>query len=115
MAGCCECGDEPSGSCATELVCFAFRFGFKSHNQSVNYITSKLLFLRLLELLLRIREVTDSNLGSDTGYIDEVYLSLSSECRDSTLKLGHDRFLPNTFQFIVHLSPFYSTLCSINH
>jgi hypothetical protein len=20
MAGCCECGDEPSGSCATELV-----------------------------------------------------------------------------------------------
>jgi hypothetical protein len=21
VAGCCECGDEPSGSCATELVC----------------------------------------------------------------------------------------------
>jgi hypothetical protein len=20
--GCCECGDEPSGSCATDLVCF---------------------------------------------------------------------------------------------
>jgi hypothetical protein len=24
VAGCCECGDEPSGSCATELgVCFS--------------------------------------------------------------------------------------------
>jgi hypothetical protein len=22
VAGCCECGDEPSGSCATELVSF---------------------------------------------------------------------------------------------
>jgi hypothetical protein len=22
MAGCCECGDEPSGSCATELVIY---------------------------------------------------------------------------------------------
>jgi hypothetical protein len=22
MAGCCECGDEPSGSCATELVSY---------------------------------------------------------------------------------------------
>jgi hypothetical protein len=24
VAGCCECGDEPSGSCATELVSYAF-------------------------------------------------------------------------------------------
>jgi hypothetical protein len=24
VAGCCECGDEPSGSCATELVRFYF-------------------------------------------------------------------------------------------
>jgi hypothetical protein len=23
VAGCCECGDEPSGSCATELVYFS--------------------------------------------------------------------------------------------
>jgi hypothetical protein len=26
------------------------------------------------------------------------------------LKLGHDRFLPNPFQFIIYLSPFHSTL-----
>jgi hypothetical protein len=24
VAGCCECGDEPSGSCATELVSLTF-------------------------------------------------------------------------------------------
>jgi hypothetical protein len=24
------------------------------------------------------------------------------ECRDSTLKLGQDRFLPNHFQFMIH-------------
>jgi hypothetical protein len=26
VAGCCECGDERSGSCATELVNFLFTF-----------------------------------------------------------------------------------------
>jgi hypothetical protein len=24
VAGCCECGDEPSGSCATELVSYLY-------------------------------------------------------------------------------------------
>jgi hypothetical protein len=32
------------------------------------------------------------------------------ECPHSTLKLIHDRFLPNSFQFIIHLSSFHSTL-----
>jgi hypothetical protein len=26
VAGCCECGDEPSGSCATELVSVKLQF-----------------------------------------------------------------------------------------
>jgi hypothetical protein len=26
VAGCCECGDEPSGSCTTELLLFARNF-----------------------------------------------------------------------------------------
>jgi hypothetical protein len=26
VAGCCECGDEPSGSCATELVGWLVRY-----------------------------------------------------------------------------------------
>jgi hypothetical protein len=37
-----------------------------------------------------------------------VLLSPSIELRDSPLKLGHVRFLPNTFQFIIiHLSSYY--------
>jgi hypothetical protein len=49
----------------------------------------------------------------------EVFLLFYSvapgECRDKTLKLGRDRFLPNLFQFIViHLSTLSSTLCSLD-
>jgi hypothetical protein len=35
------------------------------------------------------------------------------EFRDSTKKLAHEPFLPNPFQFIIHLSPFHSTLYSL--
>jgi hypothetical protein len=35
------------------------------------------------------------------------------ECRNSTLKLDHARFLPNPFHFIINLSPFHSTLYSL--
>jgi hypothetical protein len=31
---------------------------------------------------------------------------------DRALKLGHEHFLPNPFQFIIHLSPYHSTLYS---
>jgi hypothetical protein len=54
-----------------------------------------------LTLLLRIREVPGSNLGSETGYTDWGFSWFSSvlpsECRDSALKLGYDRFLPRPF------------------
>jgi hypothetical protein len=36
------------------------------------------------------------------------------ECQDSTLKLSHDRFLPNTFQFMIHF-PFHSLLYSLSY
>jgi hypothetical protein len=35
VAGCCECGDEPSGSCATELVSIYLQTHFY-HNILVN-------------------------------------------------------------------------------
>jgi hypothetical protein len=35
--------------------------------------------------------------------------------QDSTLKLGHDHFPPNRFQFVIHLSPFHSTLYSFSY
>jgi hypothetical protein len=33
VAGCCECGDEPSGSCATELVITIFSLPTSSNKQ----------------------------------------------------------------------------------
>jgi hypothetical protein len=54
-----------------------------------------------LTFQLRIREVPRLILAPKTGYLDLGLLWSSSvppgECRDSTLKLGHDRFLPNPF------------------
>jgi hypothetical protein len=32
VAGCCECGDEPSGSCATELVIVAYHITMIGEN-----------------------------------------------------------------------------------
>jgi hypothetical protein len=37
------------------------------------------------------------------------------ECWDSTLQLGHGCFLPNPFQFIVHVWPFHSMLYSLSY
>jgi hypothetical protein len=67
-----------------------------------------------LTLLIHIREVSSWNICLESGNPDRGFLWLYSvppgECRNSTLKLGLDRFLPNHFQFIIHLSPFHSTI-----
>jgi hypothetical protein len=34
VAGCCECGDEPSGSCATELVSYSLACTFEKEDFS---------------------------------------------------------------------------------
>jgi hypothetical protein len=50
--------------------------------------------------------------------VTEVFVVSSvppEESRDSTLKLGHDRFLPNPFHFIIRLSPFHSTLHTLRY
>jgi hypothetical protein len=59
--------------------------------------------------LLPIREVPGSNLGPGDRLYSLSFSQFSSvppgECRDCTLKLGHDRFLSNPFQcMIIHLS-----------
>jgi hypothetical protein len=36
----------------------------------------------------------------------------SGKCRDTTVKVGHCRFLPYPFQFIINVSSFHSTLYS---
>jgi hypothetical protein len=64
-----------------------------------------------LTLLLCTREVPGSNLGSDTGFPDWVFLWFYTvpprRLRDSA-GTGQDRFLPHPFLFIIHLS-FHST------
>jgi hypothetical protein len=63
-----------------------------------------------LTFLLRIQEVRGSSLGSGTGYPDWNFSWLFSvppgESRDIILKLGHDRFLPNPLNFIIHFHHF---------
>jgi hypothetical protein len=62
------------------------------------------------KLLIRILEVRVQILARrqpDRCFF-VVFLSPTRRIPDSTLKLGHDRFLPNPFQFIIHLSPFHS-------
>jgi hypothetical protein len=59
-------------------------------------------------ILVRVPEVMGSNLGLETVYPDQGFSWFSSvpsyECRQSTLKSSHDRFLPNLFKSIIHLS-----------
>jgi hypothetical protein len=40
VAGCCECGDEPSGSCATELVSYLFVVYLSKFFSNLDYIAS---------------------------------------------------------------------------
>jgi hypothetical protein len=72
-----------------------------------------------LTFLLRTREVPGVNIGLETGYPNWGFSWFASfppdECWDSTLKLGHDRFLPNPFQFTIQLSPFHSMPCSLSY
>jgi hypothetical protein len=57
--------------------------------------------------MFRIREVHGSNLGLETGYPDWRFSWFSTVLpgtfRNIALNLGHDRFLPRPFQFIIHL------------
>jgi hypothetical protein len=73
--------------------------------------------LEWLTLLLLIREVPGSNIGPETAYPDWG-ISLFSQAFQASvgiLKLGHDSFLPHSFQFFIHRSPFHSTLYSLGH
>jgi hypothetical protein len=115
--------------CLTMSVCYIWlqSAGHEmSDTSDVCYKTVKLWLIALppnvvvewLALLLRIREVPRSNLGPETGYPNWGFSWFSSvppgECRDRSLKLSHDRFLPNPFQFIIQLPHFHLTLFSLS-
>jgi hypothetical protein len=92
--------------------CWIIRFSFIS----VNFIIHRQLSWRniilpkysveWLTLLIRIREVTGSNLGPEIDYPDRFFVISSvppGKCRDSALKFGHDRFLYHilSYSFII--------------
>jgi hypothetical protein len=57
-----------------------------------------------------------SSLDRDANYSDWGFLAPSQFPETNsgiTNQLGHDRFLPNSFQFITHLSSYRSTLYSL--
>jgi hypothetical protein len=69
--------------------------------------------VKCLTIALRIWEVQGSNTSLEAGYPDRFSLGFLGPCRKmpgSYLKLGHDRFMLHPLYFIIHPSPFYSTL-----
>jgi hypothetical protein len=67
--------------------------------------------VKSLTPLLRIREFPGSNFGPETGYPDWRFSWFSSvpsgKCCDSTLKLGHDSFLPRPFKYTIYVGPYH--------
>jgi hypothetical protein len=59
--------------------------------------------------LFPIREVAVSNLVPETGYPFWGFRDFPQSLQASA-RIGHDRFLPTPFQFIIHLSPFHLTI-----
>jgi hypothetical protein len=62
-----------------------------------------------LTLLLHIWDVLDSNLGLETSCRDWdlswIFSVPPGKCQNNALKLGHDCFLPNLSQVILHFHP----------
>jgi hypothetical protein len=98
------------------IICVCFiHFMQRKHKNKLNIpALSPNVVVECLTLLLRIRVFTGSNLDPETGYLEFFAVSSVSpgECWVSTFKLGHDRFHPNPFQFIIQLSSFHPTLYS---
>jgi hypothetical protein len=82
----------------------------------LKYVWQKLMLpnvaIQFLALLSRIREVTGSKLGPETGYSeDSRSLSRSLHANAGILYWNTRRLLfQHPFQFIIHKSPFLSTL-----
>jgi hypothetical protein len=78
----------------------------KTETQSPNVV------VEWLTLLLRIREVPDSNMGLKTGYPGRFLVFFQSfQGNAGIVPYVRSRpFLPHTFQFITQLSPSHSKL-----
>jgi hypothetical protein len=75
--------------------------------------------VKWLTFLLHIWEVLGSNLGPETSYPDWTFSYFFSvfpgKCQDRPLILEHGCYLPNLFQFIIHLLSYLSILYSLSY
>jgi hypothetical protein len=92
---------------ASSIARFIFNQLYIYICRTLAYTKTQNVFVEWLTLLSLIQEVPGSNLGLGTGYSDRGFSWFlpvpPGKCWDSTtLKLGHDHFLPNRFQFTIH-------------
>jgi hypothetical protein len=78
-----------------------------------------MLWLSGSTLLFRIREVPGTNPG-DRLFGLTLLVDFLSPCKQNAgmatyLKLGHDRYIPRPFRFVIHMSFFHSTLYSLGY
>jgi hypothetical protein len=96
------------------IMSFSRAFYYFIFSTAVEMVT----FIVSITMTRSIRKVLGSNLGPENGHPDwgfsRFFSVLLGECRDCTLKLGHDSFLPNPLQCIIHLS-FHSTLYGLSY
>jgi hypothetical protein len=81
-------------------------------------ISTPTVVLEWLALLLCVQELAAWNYGPETGYPYWEFCDFSEFFQYISgyyFKLGHDRFLPHPLQFIIHLSPFNSTLYNLSY
>jgi hypothetical protein len=83
-------------------------------NFTENYLYKELIEQAGVAVVLQpcILEVLGSNVGRDTDYPD-IFILQFIQANSSTSQLDHDRFLPNSFKFIINLLSYNPTLCSL--
>jgi hypothetical protein len=69
VAGCCECGDEPSGSCATELVILVFKEILQAQYSFINAGHSRMSVLAALRPRRPSRSYSIASASHPTKYI----------------------------------------------
>jgi hypothetical protein len=121
MAGCCECGDEPSGSCAMELFMTQLH-GHTDCKIRLNFVRFKVLMTAIMKIDVFWEVAPCSHVEMDRHFRGDAgsknLQNVGKFLRDYTAQhpRKYTQPLPCTsFKFIIHLSPLHSTLYGLNH
>jgi hypothetical protein len=71
VAGCCECGDEPSGSCTTELVSYELKQNKPWFDEDYSKLLDKRKHAKL-QWLQNPSQITGNNLNNVRGKLEEL-------------------------------------------